>query len=69
MGEFECTLRTKMLFEKAKEVFGDIEQVRQGFKSPKMALGGKTPLEYADTGPGAREVEDLLGRLEHGVFS
>jgi putative toxin-antitoxin system antitoxin component (TIGR02293 family) len=38
-------------------------------KSPQKALGGKTPLEYSDTEPGAREVEDLLGRLEHGVFS
>ncbi|MBW1797126.1 MAG: DUF2384 domain-containing protein, partial [Deltaproteobacteria bacterium] len=36
---------------------------------PARALGGKTPLEYADTEPGAQEVDELLGRIEHGVFS
>jgi hypothetical protein len=39
------------------------------FTSPKIPLDGKTPLECADTEIGAKEVEDLLGRLEHGVFS
>jgi putative toxin-antitoxin system antitoxin component (TIGR02293 family) len=67
--ESERVLRLSMLFARAKEVLGDIGHARQWFKSPKIALGGKTPLEYADTEPGAREVEDLLGRLEHGVFS
>ena len=33
------------------------------------ALGGATPLDFAKTEPGAREVENVLGRLEHGVFS
>jgi uncharacterized protein (DUF2384 family) len=27
------------------------------------------PLEYAETELGAREVEHLLGRIEHGVYS
>ena len=36
---------------------------------PVKALGMKTPLQYAATESGAREVENLLGRLEHGVFS
>jgi len=67
--ESERVLRITVLFERAEEVLGDIEHARQWFKSPKLALAGKSPLEYADTEPGAREVEDLLGRLEHGVFS
>ncbi len=67
--ESERVLRISLLFDRAKEVLGDIEHARQWFKSPKVALGGKSPFEYADTEPGAREVEDLLGRLEHGVFS
>ena len=32
-------------------------------------LGGETPLEHASTEMGARDVEDLIGRLRHGVFS
>ena len=32
-------------------------------------MSGAVPLEYAETEVGAREVEHLLGRIEHGVFS
>ena len=67
--ESERLLRISLLFTRAQEVLGNLENARVWFKSPKVALGGKTPLEYVDTEPGAREVEDLLGRLEHGVFS
>lgn len=39
------------------------------FTSPNRALGMKPPLEVAATEIGAREVENLIGRLEHGVFT
>lgn len=68
-AESERVLRLAMLFDKAVTVLGDIDHARRWFKTPVQALGGGTPLEYADTEIGAREVEDLLGRLEHGVFS
>lgn len=67
--ESERVFRLANLFDKAVEVFGDVQQARQWFKTPLKALRGKSPLEYSDTEIGAREVEDLLGRLEHGVFS
>ena len=37
--------------------------------SPKKALDNEQPIQYARTELGAREVENLLGRLEYGVFS
>jgi len=37
--------------------------------SPKKALNRQTPLLYARTELGAREVEDLIGRLDQGIFS
>ena len=67
--ESERVIRIASLFDRAFQVFHKQDRVRLWFKSPQKALGGKTPLEYADTEPGAREVEDLLGRIEHGVFS
>ena len=36
---------------------------------PQVGLGGRVPLDLLRTGAGAREVEDLLGRLEFGVVS
>ena len=67
--ESERVLRIASLFDRALQVLHSQNRVQLWFKSPQKGLGGKTPLEYADTEPGAREVEDLLGRLEHGVFS
>lgn len=31
------------------------------------ALGNKTPLELAKTEPGAKLIEQVLGRIEHGI--
>lgn len=68
LAESERVFRLGSLFEKAIQVLGDKESAQHWFKSNKKALNGKTPLEYSDTEVGAREVEDLLGRIEHGVF-
>lgn len=67
--ESERILRLASCFQKTLDVLGDLEKARRWFSSPKRALGGKTPLEFCDTAPGAQEVEHLLGRIEHGVFS
>lgn len=47
----------------------DKEKAFRWFRNPNRALGNLTPLEMAATETGSREVEDLIGRLEHGVFS
>lgn len=66
--ESERLVRLQRLFHKALDVFEDRAATQSWFNSPQLALGGKTPLNYADTELGAREVENLLGRIEHGVF-
>ncbi len=66
--ESERVVRLQRLFEKALDVFEDRAATQSWFNSPQLALGGKTPLDYADTELGAREVENLLSRIEHGVF-
>ena len=67
--ESERILRVASLFHAALEVFEDIEKARQWFLTGKKALGGYSPLEFCDTEPGAEEVRNLLGRIEHGVFT
>lgn len=67
--EGERAVRLMRLFERAKQVFGTDENTRSWFNARLLALGRKTPLEYAQTEPGAREVENIIGRIEHGVFS
>ena len=68
--ESERLLRLSSIFEKAVELFeGDVSGAVNWLTTPKRALEGQTPLQYARTEVGAREVENLIGRLEHGVFS
>jgi len=68
--ESERLLRIANLYEKSLELFeGDRQAAVSWLSSPNKDLGHQTPLAYAKTEIGAREVEDLIGRLEHGVFS
>ena len=67
--EGERAVRLMRLFAQAKRVFGTEERTHHWFNSRILALGRKTPLEYAQTEPGAREVENIIGRIEDGIFS
>lgn len=67
--ESERLVRIGLLVVRAVEVMDTLENARAWLMAAARALGGETPLQYASTEPGAREVELLLGRLEHGVFS
>ena len=67
--ESERVVRFARLFGRAVELFESPEAAREWLKSPARGCGGETPLSYSDTEYGAREVEDLMGRIEHGVFS
>ncbi len=66
--ESERIVRFARLFGLGMEVFGSEEAAREWLKAPNPGTDGESPLSYADTEFGAREVENLLGRLDHGVF-
>ncbi|MGV6859789.1 MAG: type II RES/Xre toxin-antitoxin system antitoxin [bacterium] len=68
--ESDRLVRVALLFEQAVALFeGDREKASQWFRSPKKAFDGASPLAFSDTEIGAQEVSELIGRLEHGVFS
>jgi putative toxin-antitoxin system antitoxin component (TIGR02293 family) len=48
---------------------GDASGARQWLESPIPALANQRPLDVSQTEPGAREVEDLIGRIGHGIVS
>jgi putative toxin-antitoxin system antitoxin component (TIGR02293 family) len=66
--ESERVLRLAQVYDMAFQVFGTREKAESWLKKPARGLGGKIPLEYADTDLGAHEVINLLGRIDHGVF-
>ena len=66
--ESDRVLRASWIFGRALELFeGDDEAAHQWLSSAQRALGGRVPLELAKTDVGAKEVEKLIGRLEHGL--
>ncbi len=68
--ESERLLRISSIFEKSVQLFeGDVTAAVHWMTTPKKAFDGRAPLDYSRTEPGAREVENLIGRMEHGVFS
>jgi putative toxin-antitoxin system antitoxin component (TIGR02293 family) len=69
-AESDRLMRFSMIVEKAVDLFdGDVADARQWLRTPQSALGGRTPIHFSKTTVGAREVEDLIGRLEHGVYT
>ncbi len=67
--EGERAARLMRVFDRAKQLFVTEEDVRKWLHAELPALGWRTPLDFAHTEPGARDVENLIGRIEHGVFS
>ncbi|CAN5648770.1 DUF2384 domain-containing protein [soil metagenome] len=69
-GESDRVLRLARVYANALGLFGgDLDKARRWLSTPKVALGGESPLDYARVEVGAREVLDLIGRIEHGVPS
>lgn len=50
-------------------ILGSADAARTWLRTPQFGLGGEVPLDFAHTEIGAREVENLLGRIEYGVYS
>ncbi len=68
--ESDRVLRAARIFGRARGLFaGDEDKARAWLRTGNRALGGETPLAFARTEVGAREVEAVIGRLEHGVVT
>lgn len=68
--ESDRLIRASRIVGQAAELFeGDFEGARAWLDEPNPALGGVSPMEMSETEVGAREVEGLITRLEHGVFA
>lgn len=68
--ESDRLVSVSRMLAQATELFEkDKEKTLRWLNAPNRALGGRTPLQMAQTETGLREVENLIGRLENGVFS
>lgn len=69
MLESDRLARLGRLVRRCRNVLGGAEEAKAWMAKPNRALQGRTPFDVAGTEVGAEAVFDLLGRLEHGVFS
>lgn len=65
----EQVLQIAEVFSRGGEIFGSQGDFREWIGTENKALGGKKPMELLSSRFGAQMVLDVLGRIEHGVFS
>jgi putative toxin-antitoxin system antitoxin component (TIGR02293 family) len=66
--ESDRLVRLSRLVGLALQLFeGDLDEMRSWLTTSHTALADQSPLDFATTEIGTREVESLIGRLEHGL--
>lgn len=67
--ESDRLFRLARIVAQAMDVLGDPDKASRWLRRPNRALGDAVPLHLLDTDAGTRRVEQVLGRIEHGVVS
>jgi len=67
--ETDKALRLARIAVQAERVFGEPEKAHRWLRKAKRELNGETPLAYLASEAGARVVEEMLHRIEHGMFA
>ena len=62
-------LRLARIVAHAETVFDTFEVALDWLKNPNRALGGDVPLSLLDTDAGAVQVEEILTRIDYGIYS
>jgi putative toxin-antitoxin system antitoxin component (TIGR02293 family) len=66
-AESERTERIARVVAYAEYVWDDRDDARRFLTTPHPALRGRSPLDTAMTELGARQVEEILGKIFHGL--
>ena len=67
--ESDRLLRLARVSAQAADTLGSEEKAVQWLRRPNRALGNQAPLDLIDSDIGAKQVEEVLGRIEHGNIS
>lgn len=67
--ESDRAVRVARIAAMAEQVFGDAEKSWRWLRRPMRQLGGRTPIAMLATEVGARVVEEMLGRIDYGIFA
>jgi putative toxin-antitoxin system antitoxin component (TIGR02293 family) len=67
--ETDKALRLERIAALAERVFGDPKKAYRWLRKPKNLLDGATPVAFLASESGARQVEEMLYRIQHGMFA
>jgi putative toxin-antitoxin system antitoxin component (TIGR02293 family) len=67
--ESDRLARLARLVVRAEEALGSVHAAHRWLAKPNRALGGAAPLHLLDSDAGTLAVAQVLGRIEHGVYS
>ena len=65
--ESDRLARVLRIADLAEDILGDAAKATHWLQRSNRALGNQAPLRWLDTDMGTRQVEDVLGRIAHGV--
>jgi putative toxin-antitoxin system antitoxin component (TIGR02293 family) len=67
--ESDRLIRVARVMANAKRVLGSRDKAAHWLRTANRALDGAAPLSLLDTDIGAEQVSEILGRIEHGIYS
>jgi putative toxin-antitoxin system antitoxin component (TIGR02293 family) len=67
--ESDKLTRLVRMIARAEAALGDPAKAERWVREPNRALEGRRPLDLLSSDVGARAVEKVLGRIEHGIYS
>ncbi len=67
LDESNRVSRVARIYALAVETLGDRDKANRWLRKPLRRFGGRTPMEMIETDLGANQVENLLGRISHGL--
>ena len=67
--ESDRLARVVRVIARSEQALGNTESASRWLRKANRALAGNRPLELLGSDAGARAVEKVLGRIEHGVYS
>ncbi len=69
LDESDRALRLARLTAEADRVFANTGKTDRWLRKENRALNHRRPLDLISTDVGAKTVEDLLGQIDHGIFT
>jgi putative toxin-antitoxin system antitoxin component (TIGR02293 family) len=68
-AESDRVVRLARILALAKDTLGSMEKASRWLQTRNRALEGDRPIDRLDTDIGVRSVEQILGRIDYGLYS